>query len=258
MRKQKKILLWLAFPIAFVALWELIIIIGKLPPFILPSPGQVFDRFLISLKDGTLLTHSLTTLTEMLTGLFVGTSVALFFGYIIAKSRIFEALISPILVSSQAIPIVAAAPLLVIWFGNGFFTKALICSLVVFFPVFVNTVIGIKSVPRQLSELAKSLNASKWQILVMLEIPSALALFLSGLKIGATLSVIGAVVGEFIGADEGLGFLINLGRGLFDTALVFVAVLTLMFIALSLYGILSWIEKSVLYWNDHQKASILK
>lgn len=254
MARHKNIILWLIFPVAFFSLWEAVSLLTDLPAFILPSPVMVFQRFLIALKDGTLVSHSLTTLTEMLTGLFVGTTSAIFFGYIIAKSRVFEAIISPILVSSQAVPIVAIAPLLVIWFGNGFFTKALICSLIVFFPVFVNTVIGIKSVPRQLTELMKSLNANRWQILRDLEIPSALALFLSGLKIGATLSVIGAVVGEFIGADEGLGFLINLGRGLFDTSLVFVAVLTLMFVALALYGVISFIEKNILYWTDDEKV----
>jgi len=254
MARHKNIILWLVFPFAFLFFWQALSLIANLPAFILPSPALVFHRFITAIQDGTLLTHSLTTLTEMLTGLFVGTTTAIVFGYIIAKSRLFEALISPILVSSQAVPIVAIAPLLVIWFGNGFFTKALICSLIVFFPVFVNTVIGIKSVPRQLSELAHSLNASRWQILISLEIPSALALFLSGLKIGATLSVIGAVVGEFIGADEGLGFLINLGRGLFDTALVFVAVLTLMAVALVLYGIISFIEKKILFWVDDEKV----
>lgn len=256
MARHKNIILWLVFPIAFLLFWEGFSLFSKFPAFILPNPAAVFQRFLTALRDGTLLTHSLTTISEMLTGLFVGTTSAILIGYIIAKSRLFEALVSPILVSSQAVPIVAIAPLLVIWFGNGFFTKALICSLIVFFPVFVNTVIGIKSVPRQLSELVHSLDASRWQILTTLEIPSALALFLSGLKIGATLSVIGAVVGEFIGADEGLGFLINLGRGLFDTALVFVAVLTLMTVALALYGIISLIEKKILFWIDDEKVRL--
>lgn len=256
MARHKNIILWLIFPILFLLFWEITSLITNLPAFILPDPASVFQRFLIAARDGTLLTHSLTTITEMLTGLFVGTITAIVFGYIIAKSRLFEALVSPILVSSQAVPIVAIAPLLVIWFGNGFFTKALICSLIVFFPVFVNTVIGIKSVPRQLSELAHSLNASRWQIFTTLEIPSALALFLSGLKIGATLSVIGAVVGEFIGADEGLGFLINLGRGLFDTSLVFVAVLTLMTVALALYGLISLIEQKILFWIDDEKVRL--
>jgi NitT/TauT family transport system permease protein len=158
--------------------------------------------------------------------------------------------ISPFLVASQAVPIVAIAPLLIIWFGSGIFSKVLICALIVFFPVLVNTIVGIRAVPRALNELMRSLRASRWQILWTLEIPAALPVFLGGLRIGATLSVIGAVVGEFVGADRGLGFLINVGRGQYDTALVFVAIFTLIALALSLYGLVLLLEKRLLAWQD--------
>jgi NitT/TauT family transport system permease protein len=171
-------------------------------------------------------------------------------GYLIAKSRAFEQLVSPFLVASQAVPIVALAPLLIIWFGPGTFSKVLICGLIVFFPVLVNTVVGLRAVPRSLHELMRSLHASRWQMLRQLEIPAALPVFLGGLRIGATLSVIGAVVGEFVGADRGLGFLINVGRGQYDTALVFVAVFTLIALALSLYGIVILLEKRFLAWQE--------
>lgn len=243
---------WVILPLSVLALWQGTVRVSGLPVFILPGPWDVFSRFLVSLQDGTLAQHSLVTLGEMLSGLAAGSVIAVLFGYVISKSKLFERYISPILVASQAIPIVAIAPLLVIWFGNGFFTKALICSLIVFFPVFVNTVVGLKSVPRGLTDLMRTLNASNWQILFSLEIPSALAIFLSGLKIGATLSVIGAVVGEFVGADKGLGFLINVGRGLYDTSLVFVAVFTLIFIALVIYGFVSFLEHTFLAWNENK------
>jgi NitT/TauT family transport system permease protein len=243
---------WVVLPLALLFIWEATVRVTGLPPFILPGPLDVYARFVTALLDGSLLTHSLATMSEMLTGLATGTLAAILIGYVISKSSLFEHLVSPILVASQAVPVVAIAPLLVIWFGNGFFTKALICSLVVFFPVFVNTVVGLKSVPRGLSELMRTLKASKLQILLSLEIPSALAIFLSGLKIGATLSVIGAVVGEFVGSDMGLGFLINVGRGLYDTSLVFVAVFTLVFIALAIYGVVSFLEHTLLRWNDNR------
>ena len=236
---------------ALLAFWEGVVLLSGLPVFILPGPADVYRRFLETLADGSLATHSLVTLGEMLTGLAVGTVLAILFGYVISKSSLFERTVSPILVASQAVPIVAVAPILVIWFGNGFVTKALICSLIVFFPVFINTVVGLKSVPRGLSELMRTLGATRLQSLLTLEIPSALAVFLSGLKIGATLSVIGAVVGEFIGTDKGLGFLINVGRGLYDTALVFVAVFTLVFLALAIYGLISLMEHSLLGWRDN-------
>jgi hypothetical protein len=129
--------------------------------------------------------------------------------------------------------------LLVIWFGPGMLSKVLICALIVFFPVLVNTVVGLHTVPEDLRDLMRSLEATRWQTFRLLEAPAALPVFLGGLRIGATLAVIGAVVGEFVGADRGLGFLINRARGQYDTALVFVGVLALVVMALSLYGFVS-------------------
>jgi NitT/TauT family transport system permease protein len=129
-------------------------------------------------------------------------------------------------------------------------SKVLICALIVFFPVLINTIVGIRSVPEELLELMRSLKASRWQILRLLEFPAALPVFLGGLRIGATLAVIGAVVGEFVGADRGLGFLINVGRGLYDTALVFVAIFALVIIAVSLYGTVIIAESQLLSWQE--------
>ncbi|MCX6078908.1 MAG: ABC transporter permease [Chloroflexi bacterium] len=233
-----------------LAVWEALTRFGSLPAFILPSPAMVAERFSTTMADGSLLRHTAVTLFEVLMGLLTGTCSAILFGYAIAKSKLFEQLASPFLVASQAVPIVAIAPLLVIWFGQGIFSKVLICALIVFFPVLVNTVVGLRAVPRSLNELMRSLHATRWQMLRLLEIPSALPIFLGGLQIGATLSVIGAVVGEFVGADKGLGFLINVGRGQYDTALVFVAVFTLVTLALTLYGIVIYLEHRLLAWQD--------
>jgi len=139
---------------------------------------------------------------------------------------------------------------LIIWFGPGMFSKFLICALIVFFPVLVNTVVGVRAVPPALYDLMGSLRATRGQILVHLEVPAALPIFLGGLRIGATLSVIGAVVGELVGADRGLGFLINVGRGQYDTALVFVAIFTLIALALALYGMVAWFERRLLIWQN--------
>ena len=147
-------------------------------------------------------------------------------------------MLSPYLIASQAIPMVAIAPLLVIWFGPGMFSKVLICALIVFFPVLVNTIVGHARRARQPARRdARHARHAAGRMLRYLEIPSALPVLFGGLRIGATLSVIGAVVGEFVGSDQGLGFLINVGRGQYDTALVFVAILALILMALSLYGL---------------------
>jgi NitT/TauT family transport system permease protein len=236
-----------------ILIWALVSHFSGLPAFILPSPGQVAARFWKALVDGNLPLHTAVTLSEVLLGLLSGTSVAVALGYAIAKSRLFERLVSPYLVASQAIPIVAIAPLLVIWFGPGMFSKVLICALIVFFPVLVNTVVGVRAVPRSLHDLMGSLRARRGQILTLLEIPAALPILLGGLRIGATLSVIGAVVGELVGADKGLGFLVNSARGQYDTAMVFVAVLTLILLALVLYGVVALLEKKLLTWQEVQE-----
>lgn len=223
---------------------------GGLPAFILPSPAQVWARFLRALSDGSLFFHAGVTLFEILLGLLAGTLAATVIGYLVAKSQILEKILAPYLVASQAIPLVAIAPLLVIWFGPGIFSKVLICALIVFFPVLVNTVVGVRAVPLALHDLMHSLRATRQQILLKLEIPAALPVFLGGLRIGATLSVIGAVVGELVGADMGLGFLINVGRGQYDTALVFVAIFALVILALSLYGLVALAERKLLIWQE--------
>ncbi len=206
-RTNRHPLYWTAFASLAAALlaWELVGKFAGLPAFILPTPQQVGLRFWQALADGSLLAHTLATLEEVLLGLLTGTITAAAFGYAISRSRLFERLVSPYLVATQAIPIVAIAPLLVIWFGPGMFSKVLICALIVFFPVLVNTVVGMRAVPAPLHDLMHSLHASRGQVLRLLEVPAALPVLLGGLRIGATLSVIGAVVGELVGSDQRAG-----------------------------------------------------
>ncbi len=233
----------------FLGLWELIVRLGGYPPFILPSPGRVYAKFLIVSTDGTLWRHTQITLAEIFGGLALGLTTATSLGYILAKSRLIERILSPYIVASQSIPIVALAPLLIIWFGFGSLSKVLVCALTLFFPVLINTIIGIRSAERDLIDLMRSLEATRWQVFTMLEVPAALPVVLGGLKVGVTLSVIGAVVGEFVGADRGLGFLVNLARGLFDTPLMFVALFTLVAIAVGLYASVTILESVLLSWR---------
>ena len=233
----------------FVILWEGIIWLGNYPAFILPSPAKVFTTFGRTVADGTLWRHAQVTLSEVLIGLALGLITATILGYFLAKKHVIERLLAPYIVASQSVPVVAIAPLLVIWFGSGRLSKVLICALIVFFPVLINTIVGVRSVDEDLRDLMRSLRASKWQTFYMLDAPAALPILFGGLKIGVTLSVIGAVVGEFVGADRGLGFLINQARGLFNTPLVFVAIFTLVAIALILYGLVTLLEVWLLRWR---------
>jgi len=230
-------------------IWQLFSQFSSIPSFIFPSPAEVWEKSLSVIRDGSIFYHTWVTLQEVLIGLFLGLSTAIITGYFLVKSPLIDRVLSPYIVASQSIPIVAIAPLLVIWLGPGIFSKILTSALIVFFPVLVNTVVGLRSVPEELYDLMKSLQASAWQRISKLEIPAAMPVFLGGLRIGATLAVIGAVVGEFVGADKGLGFLVNVGRGLYDTALVFVAVFTLVLLALALYGTVVIMENRLLSWQ---------
>ncbi len=249
-RATQKHVVWitLAGLTVILLVWDLVVRLAGYPAFLLPSPATVAARFVAAWRQGILLQHTLITLREILGGLALGLSTAVVLGYLLAKSPRLEQLLAPYLVASQAIPVVALAPLLVIWFGTGNLSKVLVCALTLFFPVLMNTIIGIRSVDRGLVEMMRSLGSTRWQIFAYLEVPAALPVLLGGLKIGVTLSVIGAVVGEFVAADRGLGFLVNLARGLFDTPLMFVALLTLMVIALALYGIVDRLERWLLAW----------
>lgn len=248
-RLLKRLLYLLISLTGGILIWQLAASLLGLPAFILPGPVLVWQRFLKSLGDGQLLRHFVTTLSQVLAGLLIGGVTATSLGYLLAKSPTLEKLLSPYLVASQSLPIVAIAPLLVIWFGPGVFSKILICSLIVFFPILINTVVGLREVPKDLRDLMRTLKATPFQTFWKLEVPAALPIYLGGLRVGATLSVIGSVVGELVGSDRGLGFLINVGRGQYDTALVFVAVLTLIVMAMSLYGIVLLIERKLLSWQ---------
>ncbi len=229
----------------FLALWQTVVWIGDYPSFILPSPGAVVRRLVDLLSDGSLWRHAGATLQEVVGGLALGATTAVLLGYVLAHSPLAERLLAPYIVASQAVPVVAIAPLLVIWFGTGLLSKVLVCALIVFFPILINIVVGVRSVGRDLRDLMRMLEASRWQTIRLLEIPAALPVLLGGLKVGATLSVIGAVVGEFVASDRGLGYLLKQGQQLYDTALVFVGIGALVVMAQVLYGGVTLVERLV-------------
>lgn len=246
----KRLTLGLTSLTIFLLAWRFVTRYSGIPNFILPSPLSVWTRLVRAIHDGSLPYHTGITLVEILLGLLVGVMFATITGYILAKSRSLEKVLSPYLVASQAIPVVAIAPLLVIWLGDGILSKVVICALIVFFPVLVNTIVGVRAVPTALYDLMNSLHASRAQILWKVEVPASLPVFLGGLRIGATLSVIGAIIGELVSAEQGLGFLLQLGDFQYDTPMVFVAVLTLIALALMLYGFVTLLEKRFLKWQN--------
>lgn len=237
--------------VAMLLGWQLVTMLKVYPAFIIPPPVDVVTKFAAVITDGSLWLHVHTTLYAVLVGLLLGLGVGVTLGYLIAKSVLLESLLSPLIVSFQSMPVVAYAPLLIIWFGSGPTSKIVTSALIVFFPMLMNTIVGIRNVPGPLRDLMYSMRATGWQIFTKLEIPAAMPVLIGGLKISATLAVIGAVVGEFVSANAGLGFLLTLARSQYDTPLVIVAVLTLTAIARMLYGLVSLLERRVLSWQKH-------
>jgi len=242
--KRATVLSVIAAAVVFVVAWKAIVVIGGYPVFILPPPEVVAQRFVSAWLDGIIEPHFLATLTEILIGFLVGGTLAVVIGYLLARSALAERLLSPYLVAAQATPILVLAPLLVLWLGTCLLPKVVICALIVFFPVAVATMVGIRSVDTRLLELGRSLRATRWQVFAYLEMPAAAPQILGGMRVGVTLAVVGAIVGEWAGADKGLGVLINLARGsLFDFPLMFATLLTIALIAVVLYVLVLLAER---------------
>jgi NitT/TauT family transport system permease protein len=230
--------------VAFLALWKLVTVVGGYPEFILPAPEVVVERGVRAVASGVLWEHTLTTLIEVILGFAVGASAAILVGIALGKSVVVERVLSPYIVAAQAIPILALAPLLDIWFGGGLTARVTICALIVFFPIAIATMVGIRSTDPLLDEMLRSHGATPAQRTRLLEIPSALPVIFGGLRVGVTLAVIGAVVAEWAGASVGLGVLINIAnQGLFDTPLMFVALAVLAIIGLVFYGLVVLVER---------------
>lgn len=244
---------WQIIMISFVlliAFWQLLVMIGGYDRFILPGPADVGNQLQLVVSDGRLVKHTLHTVSEVLPGLFIACLIAVPLGYLLAKSPLAERLISPYLIASQAIPIIAIAPLLTIWIRSPYWSRVSVAVLVVIFPVTINIVTGMRNVPPELYDLMHSLRASRWQIFRKLELPASMPILLAGLKVGATLAVIGALVGEFVQPkSQGLGYLLVTARYQFKTDLVFVILLTLAVIALTMYGLVALLEKRLLRWQ---------
>lgn len=249
---------WIALPISLVGillLWEAVVVVGNYQAFILPSPSLVASRFMDALGQGfapnSLLSHSRATFTAALSGFGIALIVSLILGYILAKVPLLERVFAPILAATQAVPIVALAPLIILWVGADLRSKILVAALVTFFPILSSTIVALRGVPKELREMAHISGANSWQTLILIEAPLALPVFFGGFKAGLALATTGAVVGEFVAGREGLGALINIARGLFDTPLMFVALLMLAITTLLLYLLASLLERLLVRWETN-------
>lgn len=249
----RKAVLAIGTLIAFLLLWQAYVTVFQVPPQILPAPLAFAGKFWSHLTMGGIGVHIGTTLYEIFTGFVIGSLLGLVFGYLLAKSMLLERLFTPYIVLAQIAPKISIAPLFVLWFGLGVSSKFALVILVVFFPIMVNTIIGIRSVERNMQDLLHILKANRWQRFYSVEIPYSLPSIMAGLKVSTTYAITGAVIGEMIGAKAGLGYLVILGSETFDIHMILTAVLLLSVMGLILYLLSNYLEKKVLHWHESQE-----
>jgi NitT/TauT family transport system permease protein len=242
---------WLAIIgiVAFVGVWQLLFMSGQVPTYMLPSPLQVTQNWIALWHAGVIWRDTKATLTEAMLGFGAALVVGVGLGYPIARSHLLDELVAPYLAASQAMPVIAFAPLLVTWFGVGLFPKVIICALIVFFPILINTVVGFREVDPQLIKAARGLGARELRVFWHVELPLALRTFMGGVRMGVTLSMAGAVVAEFVAADAGLGYLMNLGRTEYRAPIVFSAAFTMAFIGIAGYVAVMILERILIRWE---------
>ncbi len=234
-----------------LVIWELCVGAFVIPIYLLPAPSQIFAQMAQSYE--LLLAHAGITLLEVALGFSLALVFAFSLALLLFYSPMLERAFYPWLILSQNIPVFALAPLLVIWFGFGIWPKVLVAALVVFFPMVVNTLDGLKSTDADWVHLLQIMGASRWQILKKIRIPSAFPFVFSGAKVGITFSVMGAVIGEWIGGQQGLGYLMNQQKTLLHTDLVFAAIFWLAALAIALFVLVSWLERIVMPYRKPER-----
>jgi ABC-type nitrate/sulfonate/bicarbonate transport system permease component len=247
---------WLAPLLLIAALtggWELLARAGGIEDYLLPAPSEVAE----ALVDDRhlLLSDAWVTAQEVLLGFALALAVGLLLAIALHLSTTLRRTVYPLVVASQAVPVIVIAPILVIWFGFGITPKLIVIALVCFFPIVVNTLDGLRSVDRSQVKMLRTLGASRLDVFRRLELPSSLPYMFSGAKIAVAVAVIGAVFGELVGTDAGLGHAIQIGTAQLLTARVFAAVAILSLMAVSLFGLVALLERWLVDWSGKESSS---
>ncbi|MBM3488267.1 MAG: ABC transporter permease [Alphaproteobacteria bacterium] len=238
----------LALLVVFLAVWEWVPALFEVPAFIIPPASAVWDEFVRMLAKDRLIHHTLVTTATVLVGFALGALLGMVVGYLLGMSPRAEFVLSPYILALQIAPKVAFAPLFIMWFGYTVYPKILVAVLIVFFPVMVNVLGALRSVDPDLVNLARAFTATRAQVFWRIEFPASMPPLFSGLRIGATLAVIGVVVGELVGGNTGLGYLLVFGEGQANTAMVFVTIILLTVIGIIAYVAVIALERWVLHY----------
>jgi NitT/TauT family transport system permease protein len=238
----------LATFVVFVAAWEAIVRGFEIPPYLVPTPSAVAAAFVNGFAQANYLGHAAITAFQAVTGFAAGSLLGLTIGTLVVVFPAAERIVYPYVVALQTVPKVAVAPLIIVWFGFGIESKIVIVALVSLFPVLVNVIAGLKSVDQDRLDLMSALSASRWQILRYLRLPNALPFIFAGLNTAIVFSVIGAIVGEFVGANRGIGFLILQANFALDIAAAFALFVVLSIMGVTLHGTLQWAQRRIVFW----------
>jgi len=233
--------------LVFLAVWEAGVALYKPPAYLLPAPSIIFDTFIREFPR--LAFHGWVTAYEMLLGYFLAVAVAVPLAIAITSSQRFDSFVMPTLLFFQVVPKVAVAPLFLVWFGVGALPKVLVAFLISFFPIVIDAAVGLRSMSAEMTDLARSMGASRLQVFARFRLPTSLPYLFSGLKVAATLAVAGAVVGEFVGADKGLGYLLLVTNSNMETALMFATIVALTIIGLAFFYAVELLEAFLIPWH---------
>ena len=253
MRAQGHPFLWtlLSFAIVFVA-WELTVRLFALPEYLLPGPEPVLAALAKNIR--TLAAQSLWTAGTVLAGFLVAAAVAIPLAMLIVISPVLERLLYPPMVATQSIPKIALAPLFIVWFGFGVAPKVAVAFLIAFFPIVIDTIVGLRSIDPAMIQLARSMGAPPRRIFLKLRLPHALPMIFGGLKVASALAVVGALTGEFVGSDRGLGYLLVQASGNLNTALLFATLVILSAMAMAFFYLVEMLERIAIPWHASQRA----
>lgn len=231
----------------FLVIWQIAVMIFKFPSYLLPAPSEILGVFIDEFPK--LWTHSKVTTYEMTLGYLLAIGIAVPLAIGITSSARFDRFITPTLLFFQVVPKIAIAPLFLVWFGVGVLPKVLVAFLISFFPIVIDTAVGLRSISTEMIDLSHSMGASRLQIFTQFRLPTSLPYLFSGLKVAATLAVAGAVVGEFVGADKGLGYLLLVTNSNLQTPLMFATIVALTVIGLVLFYLIELLETLLIPWH---------
>ncbi len=235
--------------LVLLSVWTLAIDLFAVPNYLLPSPGAVLDALHRAYIEGSFWPHALYTLKAMAIGYALGSAAALVLGGILAESRTFELFVYPYFVALQSMPKVALAPLLIVWLGFDLAPKIVMVALLCFFPLFINTVVGIRQTSPALVDLMHAFSASRLRTFLVVKLPAAASHIFAGLQIGVVLSLIGAVVGEFVASSKGLGYIVKSASVGMEVNVMFAALISLAVIGVTVSMIVRALQRAVIFWE---------